>query len=253
MPTNSYMQGLDPDILETMRRHQEAFAQAQRQGSQGSNAIGAGQSMTWTVNPSQVYGMDMANFVPQTRRSLNINELLRGRRREGEDNMTDLQRRRKREKDEVERFINSGSSEQDKYVDESGTLMVNGYDMGDTHVLFTMNKDVITAQEKRTKHLKPLLTKLAKREGLELVLLDTPPEPISGGRQIVYYTFKNQEEVDDTGLVTVTQPVFRGGFSSHSEGCGDVNCNDCYGGDEDDEDDEDEESEEYPSFEDSPF
>lgn len=116
-----------------------------------------------------------------------------------------LQQRRAREEKSVAAFITCGSSNQDKYVDDTGKLTVLGYEMGDTNILFTLDEEVIIAQMKRTKHLKPLLTELAEREGLELRLIETPPETVFG-REIMYYSFKNRTQADDTALVTSAMP-----------------------------------------------
>lgn len=244
MPINNNLSALDAlmsrerERVEARERARQA-AEAQRRPSvsDATNSISNGYDynmLTWT----NIAGVGYETIPGETvarRASRSISEML-GRE------PSQLMQRRKNEKEEVERFIETGASEQTKYVDESGTLFVLGYDMGETHILFTLDGEAITAQEKRSKHLKPLLTKLAKREGLELRFIDTPPE-FAGGTEVLYYAFKNRGEVDDTQLVTVSQPRFRirGEQMEHDEsGCGDPECVGCYG-DEDDEDDEGEE------------
>lgn len=237
---------LSPEMIDALRQQQRVSEQTQRQGLSGAREYNLRQQINmqtpvWTVDGISLYETNTLIEQPleQPQRT-GIAELLRGRQRV--DGLTDLQRKRKREKEEIELFIRTGASDQAKYVGEDGTLMVTGYDMGDTPILFLMDNQSIVAQEKRTKHLKPLLVSLAKREGLELRLTDIAPEYLPNAKRISYFVFNNQEEIDDSALVTVTQPIFRDTQHNHNDGvCGDLECNECYDDDEDDEEDEDDE------------
>jgi hypothetical protein len=154
-----------------------------------------------------------------------------------------LKRYRDDEKIQLEQFVRTGMSGYKKWIDEESRLVYSGNNMGDTAILFTLDDQKITAQKKRTKHIAPLLTELAQREGLELLFTEEPPEH-SLGRTIRYYVFKG--EVDDTELVAQNKPTDRIRSQQHEEGfCAcDEYCSECHShecGCEDDEEDE-----EYP-------
>jgi hypothetical protein len=113
----------------------------------------------------------------------------------------------KEEKKNLEELMETGSSRFDKYAHENGKLYVTGRRFDGGSVMCVIDRQTITAHPERSKHLKTLLGKLAKREGLELIWDEKAPDEVrSPARKVVYWAFKNRPVVDDSDLVNVNTP-----------------------------------------------
>lgn len=114
--------------------------------------------------------------------------------------------RRKAEKEVVKRFLETGSPEGLKvYLCDGDVLLVNGDSVGNARTIFLVTPTQVLVREPRGKHLKAILTKLAEREGKELGVLQEA-YGTDGAQRVNHYIFDHQPEIDDSALVTVTQP-----------------------------------------------
>lgn len=115
---------------------------------------------------------------------------------------------KKREIVPLKKFVSTGSimhGQIEGKLTEDGIIQVIGQSIDDRKVIFTMDKEKLTIDSKRGSHVKKTLTRLAEREGLELVV-STPKVRALPGINIVFWKFKNREEVDDSELVSKAQP-----------------------------------------------
>lgn len=119
------------------------------------------------------------------------------------DRLSSLRKQNKKEVDDLERFMKTGSGQPYVIYGNDQEVFMIGEDRKPTHILFVMNKKTITANKKRSKHLKDLLEEFADREKLEMLWIDEVPATESNQHQsLSFYAFKGVGDVDDTELVS---------------------------------------------------
>lgn len=136
------------------------------------------------------------------------------------------------EKAFLDRFIKTGEGSGKIYGNDEGQFCMIGQDRKPTHVLFYMDNETILANKTRSKHLKTLLEKLAKREGLKLEMTKDVPDVPGNVNRVGYLALPKQGDVDDTGLVSKGRLR---DFSNSPEyeacdncgHCGDPSCREC--------------------------
>lgn len=203
-PATELMQRLMDEQQTAMRQRVEAVEATALQ----STIRNITQPVTWVTTNNSVFGSGLAGGQEGFYSNYVIGNS--GSVQRADDGITQLQRCRQKEKDMLQRFIYTGTGWQ-VYGYPNGEIVMYGYNIGGDNNMFIMDSEKITAQAKRTKHLKPLLTKLAKREGRKLVLTTEQVVDSSfraGGREIMYYAF-NGMKIDDTELVMTAQPILR--------------------------------------------
>lgn len=118
----------------------------------------------------------------------------------------DMAEHYKWELDHLESLIQTGTSRKlELYMLPDNTLMVHGKHFDGGSVMFLLDSEKITVQNERSKHLVPLLRRLAEREGLTLNLVDEYTD-IPEGIKVAFWKFNNREEVDDSKIVLKAQP-----------------------------------------------
>lgn len=124
-------------------------------------------------------------------------------------NTLTLAYRKKVDANAVKAFIASGCHDDiQAFLSESGKLGVYGSNIYDSELIFVIDGDKLYAREKRIKHIKSVINKLAKREELELILSENDPE-FERTVGIAVWVFGNSEDVDDSELVRAEPLVNR--------------------------------------------
>lgn len=123
------------------------------------------------------------------------------------DRLSSLRKQNKKEVDDLERFMKTGSGQPYVIYGNDQEVFMIGEDRKPTHILFVMNKKTITANKKRSKHLKELLERFAEQEKRTMVWIDEVPTTTAGPphETVVFYAFKGMGDVDDTELVSKTK------------------------------------------------
>lgn len=106
----------------------------------------------------------------------------------------------------VEQLLQTGSSSLLTMKLAGETLLVYGQARNEVKLLFTLDKTILAVHSKRSKHLIPLLTKLAEAEGVELVPLAAYNLDIHNIAPVLFWQFAGSKEVDDTELVKLARP-----------------------------------------------
>ncbi len=101
--------------------------------------------------------------------------------------------------DNLQQFIDTGSSDLRVYIDDKNVLYLYGYNS----LMATITSRNLKVHKKQGKHVLKQLTALAEREGLQIHIVDSLTE--RRGRPVGFWSWKVREEVDDSELVTVTQ------------------------------------------------
>lgn len=135
------------------------------------NAI-ANTAQGWTVQ----YDSGLTNIGPPPRRT--------------------LVQRREWEKEQLERLIRTGRSDLELGLYDN-ELVVKGETINIRKTMFILGKTQLTAWARRTRHLVPLLTRLAEQEGVKLVLQESILGT-SNETPIKYRAFTG--DIDDTEL-----------------------------------------------------
>lgn len=103
-------------------------------------------------------------------------------------------------------FMATGmSNEIEMFLTRKKELFVYGQTTMHGDKVCVITPRLIKASKTRAKHLKKLLTALARREGLELSMVDELPELPDNSTPVMCWKWKVREEVDDSKLL-VTQP-----------------------------------------------
>lgn len=105
-------------------------------------------------------------------------------------------------------LLTTGSSNKlSCYLDRHGRLLVklnDSYPAGSPW-LFVLDKRQLTVNNKLSKHLLPLLTGLAEREGVRLKLTDEMGRCLVD-KAVAFWAFKGMVEVDDRELMRLATP-----------------------------------------------
>lgn len=107
---------------------------------------------------------------------------------------------------ELETLIKTGCNfDLDLHVDTATRLQVSGKRFEGERKMFLLDSEQITAHNIRSKHLIPLLRRLARDEGLAFNLVDEYPHS-EKTIKVAFWQFKNRREVDDSDIVLRAEP-----------------------------------------------
>lgn len=196
----SQAQGLISERLQQL----QASAVAQLQTEQAAVEYRRGSQWT-TVSPSNFATYYGGGMIGRPSQALDMGSLIWG-----SAPASQLTQRRNKEKNAVEQFLTTGNAMRSDnikvFLSSNGKIVVRGYTIGDTDILFTIAGNRITAQKKRTKHIKTLLEEFAQTHNMSLSLIRLRPNGGNGESRISFWTPEGDGDLDDSALFIAAKP-----------------------------------------------